>query len=272
MYKSCLFVFIFLCTWGMPMQAQTDTILLLGPGKSVHLTYHLNDPEKPLVVLQAGTRSHTGTWNALVPMLTEAGYSYFAYDRPGLGASPSISGSREGAMIALELRQILKTLKMNREMILVGHSMGGVYQAIYNDYYPENVKGLIMIDSPDAEWEAGLRACLTAEQNASRDSSLQEMREGLPEAVQAEYQGAADSFEAMSSISIQNSLAIVSGGAQTWPTAYDGDCLNRAWQSVQQRMRSLGEQVTQLVSESSGHGIPYQDPKIILQAIKLISR
>lgn len=272
MRKAYLFLFMSLCLWAMPLPAQTDTSLLLGPGKSIHLTYHLVDTEKPLVVLQAGARSHADVWNALVPLLREAGYSYFTYDRPGLGASPSISGTREAAKIATELRQILKTLKMDREMILVGHSMGGVYQAIYHDVYPENIKGLIMIDSPDGQWEDGLRACLTTEQNASRDSSLKVMRAGLPAAVQAEYLGAPDSFEAMSGFRIQTSLVIVSGGAQNWPTAYDADCLNRAWQSVQQRMLSLGKEVRHLVSESSGHGIPYQDPEIIMQAIGLINQ
>lgn len=257
MPKIYLLVFLLLLI-TRPLHAQVDTTIVLGQGQSVHVIYHLAETDKPLVVLQSGARSYAVTWNDLVPLLKEAGYSYLAYDRPGLGESQSIDTDRDGATIAMELREIIKMLSIDKDIILVGHSMGGVYQAVYANSYPEKVRGLIMIDSPDGGWESGLRACLTAEQNNSRDSTLQVLRAtAWPVAALQEHKGAEDSFSVLKEAEIAQTLIIISGGSQSWPPGYDADCLNQAWRDVQQRMTELGEDVTQLISEASGHGIPY---------------
>lgn len=260
------------CVVSPTVLGQNDTTVLIGGGSSVRVIYHLVSNDKPLVVLQAGARSHSEAWSALIPDLIEEGYSVLSYDRPGLGLSDPSKGDRTGMMISMELRGLIRRMNINKELILVGHSMGGMYQSIYNDFYPESVKGLVMIDTPSSAWEELLRACLTRNQNEARDSSLTAMRAVQNEAVRREHMGAGTSFDYMENIKLKNSLIIISGGQQSWPEDYDGDCLSEAWEVVQSSLKNLNDEAVHWVSESSGHGIPHQDPEIIIKAIKLLSK
>lgn len=262
--------FLLLVTLGLlinvPAPAQDDNVMILN-GREIHYTQHIAEEGKPTVILQSGARSHMGTWSVIVPLLAVEGYGVLAYDRPGLGISEVVEGERTGMDIAKELNLLLNRLNIDTELILVGHSMGGMYQAIYNDLYPDNVKGLIMIDSPNGTWEKRLRGCLSNRQNVERDSTLTAMRDQWSAMVVKEYQGAQASFDYMDSIQLKNPLTIISGGSQSWPLSYNRDCLSNAWTHVQQGLKKLRQGAKKQVSASSGHGIPQQDPWIVLKAI-----
>ena len=54
---------------------------------------------------------------------------------------------RTGAMIVAELHAVLKKAGVQPPYVLVGHSLGGLYMSLYARTYPEEVAGLILVDS-----------------------------------------------------------------------------------------------------------------------------
>lgn len=268
--KRYFLSFLCLCCFVGKLHAQSPEFATIQ-NKQVHFHYH-QAVSAPTVVLQAGARSHMQVWSELIPLLEKEGFSVLAYDRPGLGQSEFIDTSRDSRTVANELKALMDHLEITGEFILVGHSMGGVYQTGFNALFPEKVKGLLMIDSPTGAWEGALQACLSPSQNEERNSNLENMRSNWPEVVQAEHEGAAVSFELLNGLSLPNPVTIISGGNQSWPEAYDGGCLSKAWGRVQKSLLKLSESSTQVMAVGSGHYVPRQNPGLILEAIKALNR
>ncbi len=110
--------------------------------------------QKPAVVLQAGLQYGKNTWSKLMPQVA-AQRMVVATDRPGHGGNPSTSAPRDPCTIAAEQRQLLRQAGVEPPYILVGHSLGGLYQYTYAKLYPQEVAGLVLLDpTHPRHWEA----------------------------------------------------------------------------------------------------------------------
>ncbi|GGP18947.1 alpha/beta fold hydrolase [Silvimonas iriomotensis] len=101
---------------------------------------------KPVVVLQSGLGDDRSAWSKVFPDLA-AHYRVFAYDRPGYGSSSSASTPRDPCTIAAELHDLLRAAQVPPPYLLVGHSIGGMYQYVYARMYPDEVAGLVLVDA-----------------------------------------------------------------------------------------------------------------------------
>ncbi|MBO9689214.1 MAG: alpha/beta hydrolase [Mitsuaria chitosanitabida] len=102
---------------------------------------------EPTIVLQSGLGDGRDPWAPVLGQLREH-YSVFAYDRPGYGestATPPIPRSPCG--IASELHELLKSAGVKPPYVLVGHSIGGLYQYAYSRLYPDEVAGIVLVDA-----------------------------------------------------------------------------------------------------------------------------
>jgi pimeloyl-ACP methyl ester carboxylesterase len=71
------------------------------------------------------------------------------YDRPGRGWSDDAARPQDGAQIAAELHALLRRAHVPGPYVLAGHSFGGLYVMSYAAQYPQDVAGLVLIDSTD---------------------------------------------------------------------------------------------------------------------------
>jgi pimeloyl-ACP methyl ester carboxylesterase len=102
---------------------------------------------KPVVVLQSSIGDGRDPW---IPVLSElrSRYSVFAYDRPGYGDSSATPPTpRNPCGIATELHDLLHASGVQPPYLLVGHSMGGLYQYAFSRLYPDEVAGLVLVDA-----------------------------------------------------------------------------------------------------------------------------
>lgn len=81
----------------------------------------------------------------------------FAYSRPGFGASERSPSERSGRVVVEELRQLLRARGLKPPYVLVGHSLGGLYLQLFARRYPEEVAGLLLIDSSHPAQMSGAR-------------------------------------------------------------------------------------------------------------------
>lgn len=115
------------------------------------MAYALDGPEDtPVVVLQSGLGDGRMTWNTVWPRLAHR-HRVFALDRPGYGDSPSTSAPRDPCQVAHELRSALHEAKTAPPYLLVGHSLGGLYQYAFARLYPEDTAGLLLLDPTHPE-------------------------------------------------------------------------------------------------------------------------
>jgi len=110
------------------------------------LTRH---PGAPVLVFEAGMgASGSVEFRILYPGLEKLAAG-IGYDRNGEGASDEDTTLTTDAHLARRLHEFLQVLKVPPPYILVGHSMGGPYIRMFTALYPDEVAGLVFIESPD---------------------------------------------------------------------------------------------------------------------------
>ncbi|MEM6520542.1 MAG: alpha/beta hydrolase [Cyanobacteria bacterium P01_C01_bin.70] len=101
----------------------------------------------PTVVMDAGGGAPSITWG-LVPSEIAKFTRVCTYDRAGLGWSDRNPRSSHTSQQSVdELHLLLTKAGINPPYILVGHSLGGINMRLYASQYPEDVVGLVLVDS-----------------------------------------------------------------------------------------------------------------------------
>jgi pimeloyl-ACP methyl ester carboxylesterase len=83
-----------------------------------------------------------------------------AYDRPGYGDSRASPRDRSPDSLALELSELLDEFLPGRRVILVGHSLGGLYAQAFARAFPDRTLGLVLVD-PLTPWNGEFRERLS---------------------------------------------------------------------------------------------------------------
>ena len=109
------------------------------------LAYSLTGAGLPTVVLQSGLGDGRAPWAAVVSRLS-ATHTVFSYDRPGYGESSASAEARDPCSVAAELHSVLGAAGVAPPYVLVGHSLGGLYQYAFARLYPAEVAALVLLD------------------------------------------------------------------------------------------------------------------------------
>ncbi|MCX6255739.1 MAG: alpha/beta hydrolase [Bacteroidia bacterium] len=106
------------------------------------------------VIFENGMSDSLEAWGA-IPDTVALFTHVFLYDRADIGKSDSSRQERTIPNMVLELKSILKHENINPPYILVGHSLGGYITRYFSSQFPDDVKGLLLLDpAPEAFWES----------------------------------------------------------------------------------------------------------------------
>jgi pimeloyl-ACP methyl ester carboxylesterase len=107
----------------------------------------------PTVVLEAGGTTFSSQWARVQPGISEFA-RVVSYDRAGLGWSEAGPKPRDAYTIARELYTALENAGLPKPYVAVGSSLGGPYALAFAGLYPDEVAGVVLVDSshPD-QWE-----------------------------------------------------------------------------------------------------------------------
>ena len=100
----------------------------------------------PTVVLFNGMGEFSASWARIVDGTAPA-TRVCAYDRPGQGWSDDLAAPQDGVVAAQDLHDVLALAGETGPFVLVGHSIGGPYALTYADQYPDEVTGMVLVDS-----------------------------------------------------------------------------------------------------------------------------
>ncbi len=99
----------------------------------------------PTIVLDAGLGNDGLIWGSVQPVLAKT-TRVCSYDRAGFGLSDALARPRDADHIAAELHGLLTAAKIDGPIVLMGHSIAGMYIRDYATRYPAGIAGLIFVD------------------------------------------------------------------------------------------------------------------------------
>jgi pimeloyl-ACP methyl ester carboxylesterase len=100
----------------------------------------------PTVVMDAGLGDSASTWSLVQPEVAKF-TRVCSYDRPGFGWSDPASVPRDTRHVAAQLEDLLQQAHIDGPYLLVGHSFGGYNQLMFQSLHPDQVVGIVLVDS-----------------------------------------------------------------------------------------------------------------------------
>jgi pimeloyl-ACP methyl ester carboxylesterase len=100
----------------------------------------------PTVVMEAAIGETGLLWSLVQPAVAQTTQAC-VYDRAGLGWSDPSPSPRTAAVMVEELHTLLATAEVPGPYVLVGHSFGGLLVRLHATRYPQEVAGLVLVDS-----------------------------------------------------------------------------------------------------------------------------
>lgn len=100
----------------------------------------------PTVILEPGGGASAATLGWIAPEVARH-TTVCVYDRAGKGWSDAAQTAPDGAQVATDLHTLLERAQIPGPYVLAGHSFGGLYVMRYAAQYPDEVAGLVLIDS-----------------------------------------------------------------------------------------------------------------------------
>lgn len=113
------------------------------------MTYRCEGEGTPTVIIETAygvAGASDSQWDAILAEIAET-TRICVYDRAGLGQSDPVDMPRTSEAIATDLHNMLIQAGIELPYVLVAHSLGGFHARVYAEMYPQDVVGLLLVDS-----------------------------------------------------------------------------------------------------------------------------
>jgi len=124
---------------------ENQTFVTVNDSK-IHYVKSGEGSETIILLTGLGTPSPSTDFQPLMDLLDD-NYTVYSIEPFGYGLSDVVDTERNISNITDELHQAINALGIREPYYLMAHSISGIYSIKYADSYPEEVKGLIGIDS-----------------------------------------------------------------------------------------------------------------------------
>jgi pimeloyl-ACP methyl ester carboxylesterase len=144
---GCGVVYQSACSWWDRHALSAPGKLVTVDGIRMHLVLSGRSLRvgEPTVVLETGLGSMSSAWGWIQPEVAKFA-RVVSYDRAGLGWSDADPRPESGERDARRLHALLVAAGVKGPYLLVGHSMGGLLVRVFNDLYPGEVAGMVLLD------------------------------------------------------------------------------------------------------------------------------
>jgi pimeloyl-ACP methyl ester carboxylesterase len=256
----------------------------------------------PTIILDAGGGNDGLIWTGVEPVLAKT-TRVCSYDRAGMGWSDTVSTPRDADHIATELHGLLAASKINGQVVLMGHSIAGMYIRDYATRYPAEVSGLIFVDgsSPLQDQNPALKRHDEMRQTRWYDPLVNEVAfdTGIPRLLGACVYSAPE-FDAKAaklfaedrcheSFRVGESENFRRSGEETLHTGPYGDLpilifsqdpaknaagvlppdMGWAWTLMQENLKKLSTRSRRIIAKDSEHYIQLNRPELIEREVPL---
>lgn len=212
-------------------------------------------------------------WAALAPKIASV-TRVCVYDRIGLGRSSAAERARTSFEVASDLHALLAIEKITPPYVLAGQSLGGMNAIAFASRYPDEVVGVVLIDSSHPKQLDRINSVLPPRQD-DEPAVLRGFRDGPDRNAMGgewfDFKKNSEQFE--NKMSIGNIPLIVLTAAPQPPN--EKSPLPREWQlaieplhqELQRELATISSQSKHIVASKAGHNIQLDEPQLVLDAI-----
>lgn len=219
------------------------------------------------IIFESGNGNDSTVWKGLLEPVRAMGASTFIYDRAGLGQSAARQGEYDIRREVGALRKALTICGVRAPVILVAHSYGGI-MALLTASQDRRVAGLVLVDAlvPETFTDEEIAATLAEvrPQYAEVQKEAPELAASIIPLMEAMPQTAGH----VRPIRLRKGLPvidIVAGKADyTRPAARDLHFAGHAAFVAHDAARKS------VLAESSGHKVMFDQPDLVLDAIRTL--
>lgn len=248
------------------------------------------------VVLEAGLGGGMLDWSLVQPELAKF-TRVCSYDRAGIGWSEVGMQPRDSRQIVQELHTLLKNAGLQPPFVFVGHSLGGVNVQLYASQYPDEVAGLVLVDSshenqflrselpaPSPTYALIMKAL--APVGVGRIVfNLQQSSANISPELKAEqaaiYSHTGHMYAVADEIDrIAESLADLRAHPMrlgdkplivlTHGKAEDMGNAEGVWQELQAELATRSTHSQHIIAKNSGHYIQFDEPDLVIEAVRQV--
>jgi pimeloyl-ACP methyl ester carboxylesterase len=235
-------------------------------GHQLHLLVAGNG--KPTVVLESGLGDTSESWAKVQPEAAKFA-RVVAYDRAGLGQSETGPKPRTARQIAAELHTALKNAGLAPPFVLVGHSAGGLYIRVFADMYPDEVAGMVFVDSTPEDFFERLEAIQSPEQQKKFEEQKQDYAAKASAGRRDEWASLdVDLKQARAAAALPNVPVILLTGMADEPNKTPE--AKQLWLQLQIDWLKQLPNASHIVSDKSGHYIQIDEPELVVDAIRRV--
>ena len=210
------------------------------------------------VVFEAGLGNDWTPWDEVANEVARNA-QVFAYSRPGYGASGPATTPRDPQTIVEELRALLAYEGYTPPYVLVGHSMGGGYVELFAKSHPEEVSGVVLVDTRHRDF---LATCEAAKLDKCGITDSQLATQG-PSLV-AEYRAYTRLSEQVGATPFA-SYPVRVLTATDHPGSHEREAM---WESMLGSLAAEAPDGEQIVVAGAGHYIQLDRPDVVVQTIE----
>jgi pimeloyl-ACP methyl ester carboxylesterase len=244
-----------------------------------HLNFRIIPGQGFAILLESGGGLDSSEWSALAPRLAqETGATVIAYDRAGFGKSDLPETKYDLREDTAALWRGLRTLGLDRNLILVGHSYGGFLIRFEAAEHSDAVRGLVFVDPFTVEFVDmfGIEYCNNHPMmgklpfDASRPETLSKLQRALVRMAGAPERNLAEKIAVMRKAIIPEGIParVITAGIAFLPKPEE----QKAWRESHERLMASIKGATLVVAEKSGHMIPYSQPDLLVSVITEVVR
>jgi pimeloyl-ACP methyl ester carboxylesterase len=286
-----------------PVAATGDFAGLVDIGGGRRLWLECRGTGSPTVVLESGYPDTADVWDtvALAPGSDQTavlpGVASFtrvcAYDRPGTlfppdgrSRSDPVPQPRTAADVVADLHALLHTAGVPGPYVMAGHSLGGIIIRLYAATYPDEVAGLVLVDSSHEDQNARFKAALGDENWAAFERLQEQELASLADDSTLERIDLDASFDQLRQAAAAHPLPPlplvvltrgVPASSQVPPEAraalppdFPWETFDTVWQELQDELAALAPEARHVVAAESGHYIQIQQPDLVIAAIEQV--
>ena len=258
----------------------------------------------PTIVLDAGLGNDGLIWGGVQPVLART-TRVCSFDRAGFGWSDSVPPPHDADHLAGELHGLLAAARIDGPIVLMGHSIAGIYIRDYATRYPGDVAGLIFVDgsTPLQNRNPAFQAEYAKEHSNWVSMLLNQVvfSAGIPRlfggcsrsfpgfearasrlqaedlchkpfgAIAAEMASFDRSGEETAHTGPYGALPILIFSQDTAVAASSGEPadLGNAWNQMQENLKDLSTRSRRIIAKGSGHYIQLNRPELIEREAQL---
>jgi pimeloyl-ACP methyl ester carboxylesterase len=214
-------------------------------------------------------------WDNIVPALTER-TTVVTYDRAGYDKSEMGKEPCTGLQSTSELKTMLDKLEVQGPYVVVGHSYGVKLAKLFAATYPDQTRGVVLIDGGHESWVDDFRAIMTDDERKRHDRiESGPGPSGLPSGPDCEFKVMKTTIEQVQSINIKLYVPIIVMTAKDralspFHKSLSEETLVKFRQLVLDNPKKnleLSRKGEQIIVENSGHNIHIDQPQIVIDTI-----